>query len=165
MKKQLVATICIIFVPFLFASCVSSLLKDKPPSFSHEIKLVAPGKPFVKTDTSIYPSWKNTITGNVISVVSDCNENSTYKLSHLHQLLEDSLENIIVIKEESTLFQKKPALSRIIQAKLDEQPIEIYSVSFKRKSCGYIAAYSGKINGLEADKFQFEKFINDFGFE
>ncbi|MEK6627524.1 MAG: hypothetical protein AABY53_02770 [Bdellovibrionota bacterium] len=165
MKKQLAATLTIIIIPLFFVSCISSLLKDKAPSFSTEITLVAPPKPFIKTDTSVFPSWKNNTTGNVISIVSDCNENSSYKLSNLHQLIENELDGINVIKEETTSLQKRPALIRVINAHLDGQPIEIQSLSFKRKSCGYVATLSGKINNLASDKSQFEKFVNSFGFK
>jgi len=165
MKKQLVATFSVIVIPFLFASCISTLLKETHPSFSKEISLTDPEKPFTKTDTSIFPSWKNTTTGNVISIISDCAENTSYKLSNLHQLIESGLDDIKLLKEESLTFQKKPALSRIVHAYLDGQPIEIQSVSFKRKSCGYVVTLSGKINNLSFDRPQFEHFINGFRFE
>lgn len=165
MKKQLVATIIIIAIPFFFVSCVSSILKDKPPTFSREIKLTDPMPPFVKTETSVYPSWKSTKTGNVIAIVSDCNEASSYKLSSLHQLIEDSLDEIKVLKEETISLQNRPSLLRVITAQLDGLPIEIESVSFKKKSCGYVAYLSGKINNLAVDKPQFEHFINGFKFE
>lgn len=165
MKKQLVATFIILLLPFAFGSCVSSLLKEAPPTFSNEILIKSPTKPFVKTETSIYPSWKNTQTGNVISIISDCKENSPYKLSNLHLILESSLENIQVSAENTITLNNKPAFHRVIKAQLDGSPIEIQSVSFKRKSCGYVASLSGKENNLSTDQKQFEQFINGFSFK
>src|SRR4051812_26422405 len=165
MKKQLVATFIIILSPFLFISCVSSLLKEAPPSFSKEIKLIDPPQPFSKMGTSIYPSWKNTKTGNVIAIISDCSETSTYKLSNLHQLIEEPLENIKIIKEETVSLQNRPALLRVVNAQLDGHEIEIRSVSFKRKSCGYVSSLSGKKNNLGDDSGKFEQFMNGFSFE
>lgn len=165
MKKQLVATLFIIAVPFFFVSCVSSLLKEKPPSFSTEIRLTAPKAPFGKTETSVFPTWKNSQTGNVISIVSDCNEGATNKLSTLHQLIEDSLDDVKIMKEETMALQNRPALLKFITANLDGQPIEVHSVSFKRKSCGYLASLSGKPNSLFKDTGHFDQFINGFGFE
>lgn len=165
MKKQLVATLFIIAVPFFFVSCVSSLLKEKPPSFSKEIKLTAPKLPFIKTETSVFPSWKNNSTGNVISIVSDCSDASSYKLSTLHQLIEDSLDDIKVLKEETIALQNRPALLKVVTANLDGQPIEVRSVSFKRKACGYLASLSGKTNSLIKDTPQFEQFISGLVFE
>ena len=165
MKKQLVATVILIAIPFLFVSCVSSLLKEKAPTFSSEIKLTAPKSPFMKTDTSVYPSWKNSVTGNVISIVSDCNDGSTSKLSVLHQLIEDSLEEVKVLKEETMALHNRPALLKVVSANLDGHPIEVQSVSFKRKSCGYLASLSGKSNTLIKDTTQFEQFLNGLVFE
>lgn len=165
MKKQLVATLIIIAIPLFFVSCVSSILKDKPPTFSRKIKLIDPKPPFIKTEASVYPSWKSTKTGNVIAIVSDCSETSSYKLSNLYLLIEDPLENIKVLKEETIALQNRPAISRHITAQLDRQPIEVQSISFKRNSCGYVASLSGKINNLESDKRPFEQFINGFSFE
>lgn len=165
MKKQLVATLIIVSLPFIFVSCVSSILKEAPPSFSKEIKLTDPASPFQKMDTSVYPSWKSSKTGNVISVVSDCNENSSSKLSSLHQIIESSLDNVKVIKEETISYQNRPAFSRSINADLDGVQIEVQSVSFKRKSCGYVASLSGKLNNLNDDRQQFDQFINGFTFE
>ena len=165
MKKQLIATLLIIAVPFFFVSCVSSILKEKPPSFSSEIRLTAPKAPFVKTETSVFPTWKSSQTGNVISIVSDCNEGSTNKLSALHKLIEDSLEEIKIVKEETVALQNRPALLKVVTASLDGQPIEVRSVSFKRKSCGYLASLSGKPNSLLKDTDHFDRFIQGFGFE
>ena len=165
MKIQLITTFIIITVPIIFVSCISSLLKDKAPTFSSEIKFTAPAQPFVKTETSVYPSWKNSKTGNVIAIVSDCNDISSNKLSTLHQLIEDSLDNVKSIKEETIALQNRPALLRVISAQLDGLQIEVQSISFKRKSCAYVASLSGKLNTLETDRPQFEKFINGFSFE
>lgn len=165
MKKQLVATLFIICAPLLFVSCVSSLLKEKPPTFSTEITIKPPLDPFTKTNTSVYPSWKNSKTGNVISIVSDCSESTYYTLSGLHQLIESSLSNIQVLKEENSSLQNKAAYFKTINADLDGSEIEVRSVSFKRKSCGYVASLSGKRNNLGSDEKQFENFINGFSFE
>lgn len=165
MKKQLVATLFVIGFPLFIGSCMSSLLKDSPPTFSAEIKLTPPIKPFEKAESSIFPSWKSSETGNVISIVSDCSENTPYKLSNLHLMLESSLESITILKEESISLLKRPALLRIVTAKIDGQSIEIQSVSFKRKSCGYVASLSGKEKSLNSDRATFEKFINGFSFK
>ncbi|MBY0553651.1 hypothetical protein K2P97_03925 [bacterium] len=164
MKKQLVATLIIVSLPFIFVSCVSSILKDAPPTFSKEIKLTEPTSPFIKMDTSVYPSWKNLKSGNVISIISNCSDSDS-KLSNLHQIIESSLDNIKVIKEETLTLQNRPAFARNINAVLDGVEIEIQSISFKRKSCGYVASLSGKLNNLTNDRKQFDQFLNGFSFE
>lgn len=164
MKKQLAASIIIVSVPFLFVSCVSTLFKQAPPTFSDEIHIQAPEGSFEKTKTSVYPSWKSSETGNVISVVSDCSS-AAYSLTNMHLLIEDSLEQIKVLKEETRTLLNSPAVYRSITAKLDGHLIEIYSVSFKKKSCGYVSSLSGKAKNLESDKPAFEQFLNGLTFE
>lgn len=165
MKKQLAATIIIATFPFLFISCVSSLLKDAPPTFSKEISVSPPANPFTKTSTSVYPSWKSSATGNVIAIVSDCDANSSFSINNLHALVEEPLTGVKVIKEETFLLQNKPAVRRQVTALLDDREIEVESVSFKRKSCNYVTSLSGKVGGLAADHAQYVQFIENLRFE
>lgn len=166
MKKQIFKTIFITIIPIFFVSCVSSLFKAKPPTFSDEIQLTEPAPPFMKTKTSVFPSWKSAATGNVIAIVSECNLNSANNnLTSLHQLIDTALEDVVLIKEESLLLYNKPALLRTVHAHLDGNPIEVQSVVFKKKSCSYAATLSGKQNNLVSDVAIFKKFINGFGFE
>ena len=165
MKKQLVATALLLFVPIFYVSCVSSILKDAPPTFSSEIKVTDPVAPFVKTKTSVFPSWKSSKSGNVISVVSDCDPNSNLTLQKLHQLVEDSLYNLAVLKEETQTFQGRPSFYKRVSGELDGRPIEVISISFKRKACGYVSSLSGKKETLEQDLKNFETFNNGLRFE
>lgn len=165
MQKQLVATLIIIISPFLFVSCVSSILKEKPPTFSREIEVQAPVSPFVKMNTSVYPSWRNPQTGNVITIISDCSETSSYTLSSLHQLIENSLKNVNTVKEENSTIQGTPALRRTINAELDARPIEVRSISFQKKSCGYLSSLSGKKDNLTTDDAAYEQFLTGLSFK
>lgn len=165
MKKQLAATIIIATLPLLFISCVSSILKDSPPTFSKEIRLRDPAKPFMKTATSVYPSWKSNKSGNVIAIISDCDPNSSFSLSGLHALVEDPLTNVKVVREEMQMFQNRPAVRRVVTALLDEHEIEVESLSFKRKSCNYVSSLSGKVNTLAGDRPLFEQFNSGLSFE
>ena len=165
MKKQLVSTIFICLFPVLFTACVSTILQGSPPSFSKEIKIQAPTGNFLATKNSIYPSWKNSKSGNVISIVSDCDPNSSYTLNSLHYIIEDALANVKIIKEENTNFQGKPAIYKKILADLDGHYIELQSISFKRKSCGYVSTLSGKADTLEPDMQIFNQFNSGLTFE
>ena len=164
MKKQLVASLFIILVPFIFVSCVSTLLKEKAPTFSDEITFSEPEKPFLRQSTAVFPAWKSQQNGNVLTIVSDCQSGSATGLSGLHRLIENSLEKVSVLEEVSQEFQGKPALRRTVQAELDGHKIELFSISFKRLNCGYVSSLSGKTGTLESDKKIFEQFINGFKF-
>ena len=165
MKKHLVLTSFIILAPFLLISCVSSLLKEKAPTFSKDIDFENPKGAFYKLEKSVFPSWKSKESGNVISIFSDCQTDSTKNLNDLQKFIEDSIELSKRTKETVTQFQNKPALSLQITGELESNPIEIQSMSFIRGSCGYVASLSGKPNQLKADQSTFDQFITSFKFK
>jgi hypothetical protein len=165
MKKQLAASLLIVSLPFLFVSCVSSLLKENPPTFSQEISYTAPAAPFSKMSTPVFPSWKNNKTGNVITIVSDCNPGASFTLQGLHQMIEGSITQPQLIKEENIEFQNRPALTHRVSGQIDGLDIEVYSVSFIRRSCGYVSSLSGKKGSLDSDQQNFEQFIQGYSFE
>ena len=165
MKKQLVSTLIVIIFPFLFASCISGILKEKPPVFSNQIKYVEPNAPFKSQTTSVFPSWKSRSTGNVIALVSDCDPNSDVSLQQMHSLLEDSMNNFQIQNEKTVQFQERPAHYKNTTGHLDEVPIEVRALSFKRKSCTYLSYLSGKKGGLDADQQAWENFNLKLSFE
>ena len=165
MKKQLAATIFIIALPFLMVSCVSTILQEKAPTFSKDIQYKDPQSTFVKVNLSVYPAWKNPKTGNVISIVSECAENYSGTLSSLHQLITGSIEEPKTTKQEPIVLKQKPALLYVTEGQLDGQPIAIRSISFKRKSCGYVSSLSGRPAALASDLKTYEAFNESFSFE
>ncbi|MBC7420786.1 MAG: hypothetical protein H7328_08660 [Bdellovibrio sp.] len=158
MKKQLAATFLLIAFPIFLVSCVSSILKESPPTFSSDVKWNNLPASFEKMDTGIYPAWKNPRTGNVISIVSDCGNSSGAGLLGLHQLVESSVEEFQLVKEQKLLYKNKSALVHHSEGEVDGSPIEIQSMSFRRKDCGYLTSLSGKKNNLESDRKAFEQF-------
>lgn len=165
MKKQLVSTLILLIIPFLFASCISGILKEKPPVFSSEIKYEAPKAPFKSQSASVFPSWKSQTSGNVIAIVSDCGPNSDVSLQQMHSLLEDSMSDYQVVNEKAVQYQDRPAYFKNTTGLLDEVPIEIRALSFKRKNCTYLSYLSGKKGGLDADQSAWENFNVKLSFE
>ncbi len=166
MKNQLAASLVIILLmPLLLISCVSSLLKEKPPTFSEEVSYSNPSKPFYMLKKSVYPSWKNKATGNVLSIFSDCQSGATSSLSELHRIIEDSLENSKRLSENQTVFQNKPALQRTVAGEVENSSIQIKSISFQRLSCGYVVSLSGKSDQLKLDENAFDLFIKSLTFK
>ena len=165
MKNHLAATFILLTVPILLASCVSSLLKEKAPTFSSEINFKNPALPFVKLSRSVYPSWKNKATGNVLSIFSDCQPDNSLSLTDLHRIIEDSLENSSKVSESSLTFQNKPALQRVIRGELDNSPIQIKSTAFKKSNCGYVVSLSGKPDQIKLDEKALEAFTQSLNFK
>ena len=152
-------------IPFFLASCVSSLLKEKAPTFSNEIAFKPPSLPFVKLNQSVYPSWKNKSTGNVLSIFSDCQPGNTLSLAELLRVIEDSVENSKKISEHSLAFQNKPALQRVVLGEIDNNQIQIKSMAFKKLNCGYVVSLSGKPEQLLLDEKALEVFTQSLSFK
>ncbi len=164
MKKQLVASLILITFPIFLVSCVSSLLKESPPTFSKDVKWSEPATPFEKMSTPVYPAWKSATTGNVISIVSDCGSSTGPGLLGLHQLIESSVEEFKLVKEQKLLFQNQASIVHYSEGELDGAPIEIQSMSFRRKQCGYLTTLSGKRNNLDGDRKIFQQFNDGLRF-
>lgn len=165
MMKQLLATLILVLTPFLLASCVSSLLKEKPPTFSDEVTFTSPKTPFFRLTKSVYPSWKNKQTGNVLSIFSDCQTGMTSTLSELQRIIEDSVENSKRLAENQIQYQNKPALQRTLSGEVENNSIQIKSIAFKRLNCGYVVSLSGKPEQLHLDDNAFELFIQSLTFK
>ena len=165
MKKQLAATLFIFLTPLFFVACVSSLLKEKAPTFSSEIKFTPPAEPFEVLNKSVFPSWKNRISGNVLSILSDCQAGNPASFHDLHNMIEDSVDSPVIVSESSVTFQQKSALQRIIHAELDGSSLEIKSLAFKRLNCGYVVSLSGKPSQLKIDQSAFDNFLKGLKFK
>ncbi len=165
MKKQLSVALLIIISPILFVSCVSSLLKEKEPTFSNEVTFTNPSAPFTFMNKSIFPSWKNKVSGNVLSVVSECQPGNSITLVELQRLIEDSVENSSAIKESLVTFQNRPALQRTLRGQVDATAIEVRSIAFKRLSCGYVVSLSGRPDQVQIDQLSFDQFLQSLKFK
>lgn len=165
MKKQLVIVLFITICPILFISCVSSLLKEKAPTFSNEVSYASPSSPFYFLNKSVFPSWKNKITENVLTILSDCQSGKSDSLSDLQRLIEDSVEDPTSLKESYISFQNRPALQKIIHAHLDNSLLEIRSLAFRRLNCGYVASLSGKPEQVALDQKNFDLFLKSLSFK
>lgn len=80
-------------------------------------------------------------------------------------MVEEPLSNVQTVKEENVSFQGKPAVFKVVRADLDGLPIELHSVSFRRKSCGYVSTLSGKPGSLQPDESEFSRFNAGLSFE
>ena len=165
MMKHLLVTLILVLTPFLLVSCISSLLKEKAPTFSDEVNYTSPKPPFFRLTKSVYPSWKNKITGNVLSIFSDCQNGMTSSLGDLQRIIEDSIDNSKRLTENQIQYQNKPALQRTLTGEVENNSIQIKSMSFKRLNCGYVVSLSGKPEQLRLDDTAFELFIKSLTFK
>lgn len=149
----------------LFSSCISSILKEAPPTFSKEILFQEPPSDFVRMSKSVFPAWKSKNTSNVISIISDCSESSIYTLDDLHQLISGSLDKPNVTLKESTQFKGRPAQKRTIEGEIDGNSIQIRSLSFRKNNCGYVTSLSGRPKVIQNDEKAYEHFNESLSFK
>jgi hypothetical protein len=168
MKKHFLILLSISSILISLSSCVSTLLQEKAPSFSKEITFTEPqntNASFKKIQKSIYPAWKNQVSGNVISIISDCNETTPLSFSNMQQLFNDSIDQAKITKQIQIQFKNKLAHFMITSGQIDGQDIEIRSLTFKRKNCVYLSALSGKPIVIEQDQKSFDNFNQNLIFK
>jgi len=149
---------------FLLTGCVSQIFKEPNPTFSNEVSLQAPDSPFYKLEKSIFPSWKNKSTGNVISILSDCS-NQNLNLKQALQIISGSIDNAQIKEEKKMTVQNKSALFQKIEGEIDGSAILIHSLSFKNNNCYYVTSLSGSPEKLALDIKSWDLFNKNIQFK
>ncbi len=154
LKKIIVSLLILIVVP----GCISSFFKEPAPTFSNDIIYTDPTNSFVRLNSYIYPTWKNTKNGSIISLISDCTEN-LYDIKTIHTLINDSLDQFNVVSEKMTQLENgHQSYFRRLKGKIDSKPVEVQVYSFQHKKCNYLASLSGDPQKISADLSAFQNF-------
>ncbi len=142
----------VLLMPLIFglviSGCISNILKEKIPDFSEEITFVAP-TPF-KQIKSVYPSWKNNDTQNVILIISNCDDNK-YMPNYAYMIISETVENSRVENSKINNINLPKQVAKQIHGSIDGDAVEIQTVSFQHKNCVYISALSGRPNSIAKD--------------
>jgi hypothetical protein len=156
----------VFILPFLASCSISSLLnlKEPAPSFSSEIILPQLSDSFSVQSKSVFPSWKNKNTANVISIVSDCG-NSNQNLKAIHNLITNSIDKENIIVENSIPFQSANGYFRKVVGKIDNHDIEVQSLSFQHKNCIYMSSLSGETHKINSDVKSWQDFNRSIDFK
>lgn len=154
LKKIIISFLILIIVP----GCISSFFKEPAPTFSNDILYTDPTPHYVRLNNSVYPAWKNTKNGTVISLISDCTEN-LYDIKTIHTLINDSLDQFKVISEKMTQFENgHQSYFRRLKGQIDSKPVEVQVYSLQHKKCNYLASLSGDPQKISADLVTFQNF-------
>ena len=148
----------------VLSGCISSILKEAAPTFSDEINLPLLPTTFNKMRNVTYPSWKNKLTSNVISVLSDCSD-SALDLKKAHAMITNAIEGETVLEEKKQNLKNKKSYLRRVKGFVDGLEIEIHSISFKYKNCYYITSLSGLHEKLPSDIEVWSNFNNKIEFK
>jgi len=158
--KLLISFVALLFIP----GCISNIFREPKPTFSSDVLLPDLSFDFQQLTDNVYPAWKNKNTGNVISIISDCNEGH-FTLKSIHSLMSDSLDSMKVIEEKTATISSKKSYYKKIQGFIDDKPIEIQSYSFQNKKCSYVTSLAGKPDKIGLNFAEFKLFIQKIEFK
>lgn len=148
----------------LIPGCISNIFREPKPTFSKEVLLPEFNSNFDQLRDNVYPAWKNKDTGNVISMVSDCNEGN-FSLKSIHSLMSDPLENVKVVEERPTTLNGRKSYSKIIRGEIDGKAIEIQSYSLQYNTCTYVTSLAGNPEKIKLDQEHFKTFLQKIDFK
>lgn len=158
--KILISCLALLLIP----GCISNIFREPKPTFSAEVLLPELNPEFQQLTDNVYPAWKNKNTGNVISIISDCNEGH-FTLKSIHSLMSDSLDTMKVIEEKLAIVNTRKSYYKKIQGSIEDKPIEIQSYSFQYRKCSYVASLAGKPDKVSQNLAEFKSFIQKIDFK
>ena len=148
----------------LVPGCISNMFKEPKPTFSKDVVLPEFSSGFNQLRDNVYPAWKSSATGNVISMVSDCNEGN-FNLKTIHGLMSDSLDNVKVIEEKSTTLNTRKSYFKKVRGEIDGKAIEIQSYSVQHLKCTYVTSLAGNPQKIESNQPDFKTFLQKIDFK
>lgn len=159
-SKVLLSFTILLLVP----GCISNIFKEPKPTFSKDVVLPEFDSDFNQLRDNVYPAWKSKQTGNVISVISDCNDGN-FTVKTIHGLMSDSLDQVKVKQENSTTINGRKSFFKILHGQIDGKAIEIQSYSLQNNNCTYLASLAGNPEKLKLDEQRFKNFLLKIDFK
>lgn len=145
-----------VFFGLIISGCISNILKEKIPAFSEEITLTPPAN--FKEMKSVYPSWKNESTQNVIAIISNCDDNK-YSPNYAYMIFSENVENPKIETSKLDGINLPRQVSKQIHGTVEEEAIEVQTLSFQHRNCVYISALSGRPNSIAQDFENWKVFL------
>ncbi|MFN3696879.1 MAG: hypothetical protein ACK4VO_05495 [Pseudobdellovibrio sp.] len=159
-QKIFTSLLLLLFIP----GCISNLFKEPKPTFSTDILLPALPIDYQKLDDNVYPAWKHKDTGNVISVISDCNAGH-FTLKSIHSLMSDSLDSFKIAEEKNISIANHKSYYKKINGQIEDKIVEIQSYSLADKKCLFVVSLAGKPEKLSQNQVDFKNFIQKIEFK
>jgi hypothetical protein len=145
------------------AGCVSVSFGPKEPKRARDVRYTAPGRPFAPDQREeVDAAWKNAANGNLISFISDCQDDSDPTLDAIVEGALDGLADMKIESTQSPRVQGREGRRVLAAGKVDGVPSKIDLLAFKRNRCIYIVTYVGVQGSFSADHQAFDAFIEGF---
>ncbi|MGZ3722866.1 MAG: hypothetical protein ACXVA9_08060 [Bdellovibrionales bacterium] len=157
------ATLTVLLISLAIADCVSVKLAAPEAKRATGVSYVSPPKPFVKdASKEVDAAWQNPKNGNLISYLTDCQDDNDTSLESIIQGALGGLVEMKFDKKENTTIQNREARRVVVSGKVDGVPSQIDLLTFKRDSCIYILSYVGVQKTFHEDHAAFDKFVEGF---
>lgn len=148
----------------LIPGCISNIFKEPKPTFSKDVVMPEFNSDFNQLRENVYPAWKSKTTGNVISMVSDCNEGN-FNLKSIHGLMSDSIDKVKVIEEKNTTLNTRKSYFKKVRGEIEGKAIEIQSYSLQHLKCTYVASLAGNPDKINLNQNEFKAFLEKIDFK
>lgn len=148
----------------LIPGCISNIFKEPKPTFSKDVVMPEFNSDFKQLRENVYPAWKSKTTGNVISMVSDCNEGN-FNLKSIHGLMSDSIDKVKVIEEKNTTLNTHKSYFKKVRGEIEGKAIEIQSYSLQHLKCTYVASLAGNPDKINLNQNEFKAFLEKIDFK
>jgi hypothetical protein len=145
------------------SGCVSVSLAKSEVKRATGVQITQPSKPFeTESRKDVDAAWKNPKNGNLISYMTDCQDENDPGLDNIVQGALSGLTDLRYDKKESPTLDNREARRVLVSGKVDGVPSQIDLVVFKRDSCIYILSFVGVQKSFGQDQGQFDKFVEGF---
>jgi hypothetical protein len=147
----------------LFSGCVSVNIGGKKLEKSSDISFKAPTAPFTEFEAQGADSaWRNRKNGNSISFLSTCNDPTDPPLSTLQTEMLSTLDNVRVIRSETTSYNAREALSTEAEGMVEGIKTRLELLIFKKNQCIYTLSFVGVATRFGEDQDKFHEFLKTF---
>ncbi len=166
MKTQRKLFYTLLFLNMLFTfnfGCVSVNLGSRKVDRATGVKYKAPDKPFYsESSPSADALWISQKTGNAISYMSECDENSNQDLKLIAQDSLGSILNMTVFEQKETLYNDRKAYEITAEGEIDGILMQIHVIVFRKNSCTYHLSYVGRKKIWNSEHEYYQNFLTSF---
>lgn len=147
----------------IVSGCVSIDINKNTVKRAENVEYKDPAGSFEEfSSETLDKGWRNTENGNAISFVSDCENPSDPSLDSIESGVLSGLTDVNHVLEKREMYNGRAAKHSVVTGKVDGIPSQIELMVFKKNNCIFVLSYVALVNTYEANKGNFQKFLEGF---
>lgn len=163
---DMIRSLCILtfLIPSsLLMSCVSVQIAVPSSTKSTVAQYQSPKKPFEEqTGRDLDRLWRNSLNGNTISYLSDCENPTDPSLQSIFKGITSEIDNPKIIKNEDLIYNSREGLRSVVEGVVDGVKTRFELLIFKKNNCTYILTYAAVAQSFSENQKDFDRFLKDF---